>query len=285
MKKILLTGSGGFIGQALKTHLSKDFDLLTPRSKELNLLDETSVRQYLKTHPVDLIIHSAAVGVRITPNATMQEVALPNILMFENLAKQGIALITFGSGAEYDKSRSICHIKEKDFGSSVPQDPYGYAKYQISKQIQHLEHVINLRIFGIYGPRENPSRVTSYMLNQILHDRNIELSQDVKFSFIFIDDFCQIVKHFAHKFPNEKFINISCGEDIEISRLAEISKQISRSSVRIIFKKSGLNKEYTCDTQILRQLIPTLRFTSYLDGLHKQYAYLRSEMEKERLNA
>ena len=41
MKNILLTGSGGFIGSHLKNFLKNKYNLFTPRSYELNLLDKT----------------------------------------------------------------------------------------------------------------------------------------------------------------------------------------------------------------------------------------------------
>ena len=36
---VLLTGSGGFIGKNLKSYLQDKYELLTPRSYELNLID------------------------------------------------------------------------------------------------------------------------------------------------------------------------------------------------------------------------------------------------------
>ena len=39
MKKILITGSKGFLGHHLTKTLEKDYDLLTPPSGELNIQD------------------------------------------------------------------------------------------------------------------------------------------------------------------------------------------------------------------------------------------------------
>ena len=105
MENILLTGSGGFIGKHLVKHLN-GYNLFTPRSWELNLLDANATEKYIDENQIDFIIHSASYGVRITPDATLDEVAKPNIEMFNNLAQTNLPMITIGSGAEYDKSKS-----------------------------------------------------------------------------------------------------------------------------------------------------------------------------------
>ena len=60
MKNILLTGSGGFIGSHLKEYLQNKYNLFTPRSFELNLLDSLSVKKYIETNKINFMIHSAS---------------------------------------------------------------------------------------------------------------------------------------------------------------------------------------------------------------------------------
>ena len=264
MKHLLLTGSGGFIGSHLKHHL-REYQLFTPRSFQLNLLDKTETSHYLQKNHIDFIIHSASCGVRIRPDATLEEVATPNIEMFHNLADSQIPMITIGSGAEYDKSRPLVRIKEEDFGKSIPQDPYGYSKYLISKEIEKREHILNLRLFGIYGFGEDPSRVTSCIIQAKIKQRSVVLNQNVRFHFIWIDDFCKIVKHFVQQSTREKFINVAPTQSIEIVELAKIA------GVETIVKNPGLNKEYTADNSKLLAELQGFNFTSYQEGLDKFY--------------
>ena len=153
MKNILLTGSGGFIGIHVKEFLSGKFNLYTPRSFQLNLLDKNAVTDYVKANEINFIIHSASCGVRISPDATIEEIAKPNIEMFKNLADLNLPMITFGSGAEYDKSRPLHKIKEENFGENIPQDPYGYSKYAISKEIEKRENIsyLNKSVFVLFS--------------------------------------------------------------------------------------------------------------------------------------
>ena len=262
MKNILLTGSGGFIGKHLKNYF-KEYNLYTPRSFQLNLLNKAEVVKYLKENNIEFIIHCASCGVRITPGAKLDEVAVPNIQMFNNLADSGLPMITIGSGAEYDKSNPLVRIKEEDFGKSIPKDPYGYSKYLISKEIEKRENILNLRLFGIYGSDEDASRVTSCIINAKIKNEPVILNQNVRFHFIWIDDFCKIVKHFVEHPTKEKFLNAAPFESIEIVEMAKLI------GVEAIVKNPGMNKEYTADNSLLLKELGNFKFTSYIDGLLK----------------
>ena len=58
--RIFVTGSGGLVGHNIVDHPAiADNELLTPRSKELDLLDFNAVFSYIKEKKPDLIIHCA----------------------------------------------------------------------------------------------------------------------------------------------------------------------------------------------------------------------------------
>lgn len=280
MKNILLTGSGGFIGSNLKEWLKNKYNLLTPRSYQLNLLDKQAIKDYIDSNNVDFIIHSASNGVRIKDGDTIEAVAKPNIEMFNNLAEfvnDKRPMITFGSGAEYDKSKPLHKIKEEDFGTSIPKDAYGYSKYLISKEIEKRDNILNLRIFGIYGKGEDKSRVTSCIINDNVNHRPVRLNQNVIFDFIWIDDFCRIVEYFVENPTKEKFINVTPTKSIEIIKLAEIVNSFSDYKSEIIIKNSGMNKEYTGDNSKLLSIIKDLKFTDYEEGLKQLYTDINNK--------
>lgn len=277
MKNILLTGGGGFVGSHLKASLSGsgEYNLFAPRSYELNLLDKERVNDYVEKNSINFIIHSAARGVRIIPNATLEEVAVPNFKMFMNLADLDIPMISIGSGAEYDKSQSLINVKESCFSKRVPKDPYGYSKYLISKEIQERENILNLRLFGVYGFGESPSRVTSCIIRDNLSHEPISLNRNVRFHFLCIDDFCRIVRYFIEHKSNEKFLNVTPCESVEIVELAKIVNDISDYKSEIIVKESGLGKEYTGDNSLLLKEMGGFDFTSYKVGMEKFYRQLK----------
>ena len=272
--KIFLTGSGGFIGRNILESLGDKYEFIHPRSHELNLLDTNATDNFVRDTQPDLIIHSASAGVRITPDATRDDVAVPNIKMFDNLARhvsKKCPMIVFGSGAEYDKSRPLESVSESDFGKSIPNDPYGYSKYMISKQIESMDNVLNMRIFGIYGKYENPTRFTSYAVSQNIRHLPIEINQNVVFQFLYINDFCNILDWFIKNRPGERFVNVCPDEKITLVELSNIVNQNSEYKSEIFVKNPGMNREYTGDNRLLHNIVPNLRFTSYANGL-KQFA-------------
>ena len=61
IKKILFTGGSGMVGRNfLQSSKIKDFNILAPSSKDLDLKDFKKLKKYLKRKKPDLIIHAAA---------------------------------------------------------------------------------------------------------------------------------------------------------------------------------------------------------------------------------
>ena len=277
---ILLTGGNGFIGKHIRNALSSKYTILAPSSQELNLLNKNQIYEFFKLHNINLIIHSASAGVRIMPTDTYDKVALPNLIMFNNLAEMvntKIPMITLGSGAEYDKKLDLLKVKEDFFGKSIPSDPYGYSKYQISKSIEGLDNILNLRIFGVFGLNEDRSRVTSYILNSYINRKPILLNQNVLFDFIWITDFCRVVDYFILNKTKDKFINVTPTESIEILTIANLVNSFSSYHVPVQFKQKGIGNSYTGDNALLLKNIVDFKFTPYEVSLKKFYFSLLKE--------
>lgn len=273
--RLLLTGAGGFIGKRLLELLREEHEVFAPRSFELDLRDAASTRAYIESHDMELIIHSASCGVQRADNTTLDAVSAPNLAMFRNLANcvtEARRMINLGSGAEYDKSKPIVVVREEDFGLSVPKDPYGYSKYLISKEIEKRERIINLRIFGVYGEGEHASRVTSSIISDYIQRRPIALRQNVRFSFIYLDDLCRIIRHFVNHPPRERFLNIAHPVGMEITQLARIVNTFADWESPITVQKQGMNHEYTCDVSGLCAY--GFRFTPYESGLLRLFHHL-----------
>ena len=58
--RVLLTGAGGMVGRNMLDHTAaKDWVILAPGSRELDLTDSAAVRSYMFDHRPDLVIHAA----------------------------------------------------------------------------------------------------------------------------------------------------------------------------------------------------------------------------------
>jgi len=87
--KILLTGSNGMVGKNILT-IKKLYkhEFLSPSSRELNLLNNESVRQYLSKHQPEMIIHAAGIVGGIQAN-----IANPVKFLVENM-QMGLNILT-----------------------------------------------------------------------------------------------------------------------------------------------------------------------------------------------
>ena len=61
MKKILITGSRGFLGKHLTELLKEKYKLLTPSKSRLDVCSSKDFNDYVFYHQPDCIIHLAAV--------------------------------------------------------------------------------------------------------------------------------------------------------------------------------------------------------------------------------
>ena len=274
---ILLTGANGFIGKNLKEFLSVKYNLLTPSSKELNLLEHLAVKNYFKVNKIDFVIHCANKG-GLRGIKDSKQIVYDNLLMFDNLCENITyqRMIFFGSGSQYDKNRSLKKIKESDFGKNVPEDYYGYSKYLITKKILEMNNVLNLTIFGCYGKYELSTRFPSYAINQNLKKENIVINQNVVFDYLYIEDLCRIVEYFINNKPKSKIINVTPTESIDLISVANIINEFSDYKSKVIIAKKGLNYEYTGDNSLLLKEIKDFKFTSYEKSIKYLYRFFKA---------
>ncbi len=281
MKNILITGANGFIGKNLKEFLSVKYNLLTPSSKELNLLDSSAVKKYFQNNKTDFIIHCANRG-GLRGIKDSQQIIDDNLVMFDNLCSNvsDQRMIFFGSGAQYDKNRNLQKIKECDFGKNIPKDYYGYSKYLITKKILETNNILNLTIFACYGKYELLSRFVSYAINQNLKKEDIIINQNVVFDYLYIEDLCKIVEYFINHNPNSKIINVTPTQSIDLITISGIVNEISEYKNKIVIKNAGLNYEYTGDNVILLDEVKNLRFTSYKCGIQILYDFYKKNLKR-----
>ncbi len=275
---ILLTGSGGFIGKNLKRYLQDKYQLLTPRSFELDLTDKDAVSQYFSKNQIDFVIHCGSTGGARgiqDKDTTIEE----NLAMVDNILsakKSATRLILFGSGAMYGKSRNLHKVKESEIGKFVPYDLYGQSKMLIADKIKNREDVLCLNIFACYGYGEKESRFPSYAVNQAIKGEDIIINQNVVFDYLFVEDMERIIEYFIENIPQDNIINITPDKSISLLEIAEIVNSFSEKKVDIKIKNPILNNEYTGDNFLLRKNYPNISFTNIKEGLKNLYDYQKT---------
>ena len=290
-KKILITGSSGFIGRNLKEYLEKKYDVSAPSSAELNLLDAKAAEDYLKKNRFDEIIHAAVYRVTRNSDKDPQLDISNNLRMFFNLAhcnKLYSRLFYFGSGAEYGKQKPIVQVREEDFEKRIPVDDYGFFKYVINSSLPSFPTIYNLRLFGVFGKYEDYEiRFISQVLCRLLLNKKITINRNVYFDYLYIDDLVRIVERFIEmKLIPFQTINVCTGKRIDLLTIADHVKKIAGKNMTITISHNGLSNEYTAQNKLLKKLLPDMSFTSLnnaLGELFQWYSENKGKIDKKLL--
>ena len=62
MKKVLVTGSNGFLASRFKEYYKDKYDILALSHKELDITNEKQVYDFFKNNNIDIVFHSAAIS-------------------------------------------------------------------------------------------------------------------------------------------------------------------------------------------------------------------------------
>jgi UDP-glucose 4-epimerase len=188
-------------------------------------------------------------------------------------------MIYLGSGLVYDLRHYIHRMKESYFDTHVPVDEGGFSKYIISRYIEQIDNIVELRIFGIFGKYEDYAiRFISNAICKSLFDLPITIRQNRLFDYIHIDDLMPVLHHFIHHQGTYKSYNITPDHSVELKQLAEIVKAILGKDLPIRIALEGMGTEYTGDNCRLRQEIQSLKFTTHENAIRKLSEWYRENI-------
>lgn len=287
MKNLLILGGNGFAGKNLCEYFGQfpsEYSVASPNSTELDLLDENKVTDYLRRGSFDVVINAAICNTRRSSYVQNSRELDCDLRMYYNLERCSDMygkMLYFGSGAEYDKRFPICSVTEKDIGRSIPVTDYGLAKYIIGKSIDQSRNVYNLRIFGLYGKYENyGTTFISGACCKALKGLPITIRQNVYFDYLYIADFCKIVKHFIDNDVKYHTYNIVSGSRIDLMSIAQLVKEVCRASVPIYVCCDGLANEYTASNLRLLEEIREFKYSDFTDCIEDLVGFYRGIIDQ-----
>lgn len=274
--KILVTGGSGFIGRNIIESYSSCHTILAPTHGQLDLTDEEAVRAFLRSHAVDVVIHSAVKpGHR---NARDQANQLySNTRMFFNLIRNSDRfrkMIFIGSGAVYDMRHYAPRMDEAYFDSHVPADEHGFSKYIIAKHIERLDNVQELRVFGVFGRYEDYAiRFISNAICKTLFDLPITIRQNRRFDYLYIDDLIPVLDYFIAYQGRHAVYNVTPDTTVDLWSIADLVISRSGKKLPILVAEPGMGAEYSGDNSRLRAEIPGLTFTPLAAAIDRLYTW------------
>jgi UDP-glucose 4-epimerase len=222
---IAITGSRGFIGANLVAILKeKNIPFI---AFEGDLLEQDSVKEFFRVHPVKQVIHLAG-----SFTGSFKQLIQKNVMTTQHLlqagAEAGLQKIIYAStGAVYGEPVEEVSV-ESD--KRRPNTLYGLTKKMAEDVIFHYHLVRNLRYIilrfpNVYG-EGSKSGVLCNFLTDIHLKGSITVAGDGKQArnFLHVKDACNaIVKSIRHEQNN--VFNISTIEKISINELVALLKQ------------------------------------------------------------
>ncbi len=267
MKKILLTGATGHLGNVVAKKLVK-FNipvLALGRNKEkLQKLEKTLSSPYLETAavdltnaddikhllerfgPVDKLVHLAA---QVDANASLEDHIKDNLISTVTLIgcmRDTLDQIVNLSSIEVYGTPQASVIKEDH--PTIPDSYYGAGKLASEKflQVFGLEKnitVTNLRCASIYGPGETIRRASTVFLQNAINGKPITVAGDGSDlrDYIYVDDVADAVVLSLEKKKSGNF-NLGGGEPLSIKDMAKLIIDISGKNIPIEHTERTKNK-------------------------------------------
>ena len=240
-KKILMTGITGYLGSQLaKTLLVKGFDVIALKRKSSSMgriepilneitlydLEVLDYNEPFQSHPeIDAVIHTATCYGR--NNETARQVAEANTIFPLRLLDTAISagVKTFiNTDTTLDKYLNSYSLSKNQFME--------WGKYF---SLQNKIHFINMRLEHFYGPGDNDSKFTSYVINSCIENiPKLELTLgEQKRDFIYIDDVISAYLILLEKMDtfSDEFneFDVGSGEAISIKDFVKIVHQLTQS--------------------------------------------------------
>lgn len=275
---ILITGAGpnGITGPRIRDYFEqkKEYNILAPSSRELDLTDSDAVDRYFSNHDIDYVIHCAVVY----PRQDDHEDFYLNIKMFFNLIAHRSdfkKMFYFGSGAEYDKRNEIVNVSEDEIGNHIPVDTYGLSKYIMNQASATCNNVYNIRLFGTLNPMERPIKnVVSNICYKASKHLPVQLRRDCRFSFTDIDDVIKFIDYAMKNNLQYHDYNFVPSTNCLLSEIGNSILKLGDKEESLLFQNPGLNKEYTAsNARLVKEFAD---FTPLDESLCKIFQHVKS---------
>lgn len=303
--KILLTGGGGMVGRNLLEHPGiGEFEVLAPRSSELDLRDFEAVQSYLLRHKPDMVIHAAGKVGGIQAN--MREPVgflMDNLDMGRNIVwaahQTGVKLlINLGSSCMYPRNHSEPLTEEMVLKGELEPTNEGYALAKVVTA-RLCEYIMRedasyqyktLIPCNLYGPHDKFDPAHSHLVPAIIHkvhqakqngEQTVEIWGDgtARREFLYTGDLADAMLRAIKEFDTlPAYMNVGLGRDYTINEYYQATADVmgyTGEFVHDLGKPVGMARKLV---SVERQLAwgwsaqNTLR-----EGIEKTYAYYLKE--------
>lgn len=248
----LVTGATGFLGYSLVNKLL-DYDIEVtclvrkPFEKNINkrirylpidIYNQENINILLGDYNPEIVFHLAAYGVNpicVDPSQMFHgNLDASSSLLLALTEKSVKRIIYAGTCSEYGGGNPLTYFSEES--PLTPTCFYGSAKAATEIYCAGLakklgQEFVTLRLFNIFGPGEQDTRLVPYLINQLLKNKPVDLTPGKQVrDYLYIDDVTSAFIAAANTALPEKVYNICSSHPVTIYDIAcQIAKKLNVS--------------------------------------------------------
>jgi nucleoside-diphosphate-sugar epimerase len=240
MKKILVTGAGGFIGQRLVEALQgASYKVVALTSGDGDITDPKTLKVFYDDH-IDFVFHLASrtfVPDAWKSPADFQQVNVTGTLNVLELCRAEKIPLTFVSAYLYGMPSSL-PVKEED--ALCPNNPYALSKAMAETLCRfYAEHydvpVTIIRPFNIYGPGQKGHFLIPEIIDQVRANKRIHLKDLApRRDYLYLDDLIEALMSTLESVPGCRIFNIGSGSSLSVAEIVDAIQSVAGTSLPVI---------------------------------------------------
>lgn len=313
-RKVLITGGAGFIGSNLVNQLnsySPDWsiqvldDLSTGLESNLDgskcdfivgsILDSTLIAEIVAD--VDHIVHLAAIGSvprSISAPVPTHEANMTGTLnVLEAAREHGVKHVIVASSSSVYGSNP--HLPRSEFDWTRPLSPYAVSKqateaYANAYASSYGMSTIAFRFFNVFGPRQRPDHpyaaVIPKFVSAALAGAPLTIHGDGTQTrdFTFVDSVCEAIHTtIAESLHSNHPVNLAFGSKVSLLDVVRKLETLldKRLEVEHTEARVGDVKASQAETELLRQVLPSITGFDFETGLQKTIEWFQGDLQAQ----
>jgi polyisoprenyl-phosphate glycosyltransferase len=302
VRRVLVTGAGGFCGAAIADALAASGDdvvaTMRPGGRRppaglavaaWDLHDPAAADALVREVRPHVCVHAAAAGARSRCD-DVDELLRVNVTataaLTAALAAHGaLRLVTLGSSSEYGTPAGSM----TEDVVPAPDDCYGVSKLAgglIARTIARVggPEFVHLRLFSVYGPGEDADRLVPRVLRAVAERQPIDLTPGEQArDFIYVDDMVEAVAlATARPGIDGAMLNVGTGVETTVRKLAETACAIAGADPALLRfgaqpYRRGERFRWVADPRRAEAVLGFRARTELADGLRQTLAALPAE--------